>query len=69
MDEKIVAIRRNGTWEHTTLSEGQKSIEVKWVYKTKAKEGEVEKYNKIGQRDTNSNMKLTMKRSSGSSKH
>ena len=45
MDAKIVAIERNHTWKLTELPKGQKTIGVKWVYKTKLKEnGEVEKY-------------------------
>ncbi|KAG8478853.1 hypothetical protein CXB51_028662 [Gossypium anomalum] len=45
MDEEIVAIRRNNTWELTSLSEGHSPIGVKWVYKTKTnKKGKVEKY-------------------------
>ncbi|KAG8488056.1 hypothetical protein CXB51_018000 [Gossypium anomalum] len=45
MDEKITVIRRNDTWELTSLSERHSPIGVKWVYKTKTnKEGKVEKY-------------------------
>ena len=45
MDEEIAAIERNHTWELTELPKGQKTIGVKWVYKTKLNEnGEVDKY-------------------------
>ncbi|CAM8959850.1 unnamed protein product [Rhodiola kirilowii] len=45
MDAEIRAIEKNDTWELTDLPEGQKTIGVKWVYKTKLNEkGEVEKY-------------------------
>lgn len=45
MDEEIAAIRRNDTWELTSLPEGHSPIGVKWVYKTKTnKEEKVEKY-------------------------
>ena len=43
MDAEITAIERNDTWELCDLPKGQKTIGVKWVYKTKLKEnGEVE---------------------------
>ncbi|XP_031286831.1 uncharacterized protein LOC116145513 [Pistacia vera] len=45
MKAKIEAIERNNTWELMELPKGQKTIGVKWVYKTKLKEnGEVDKY-------------------------
>ncbi|CAL5368351.1 unnamed protein product [Camellia sinensis] len=45
MDEEIAAIEKNNTWELTDLPKGQKSIGVKWVYKTKLNQGgEVDKY-------------------------
>ena len=45
MDDEIKAIERNETWELTDLPRGQKTIVVKWVYKTKLEEnGEVDKY-------------------------
>ena len=45
MDEEIVAIEWNNTWELTDLPKGHKTIGVKWVYKTKLKEnGDVDKY-------------------------
>ncbi|XP_056162599.1 zinc finger CCCH domain-containing protein 16-like [Syzygium oleosum] len=37
MNDEIHAIEKNDTWELTSLSEGKKSIGVKWVYKTKYK--------------------------------
>jgi hypothetical protein len=37
MDEEIEAIKKNDTWELTTLPPGHKSIGVKWVYKIKRK--------------------------------
>nr|XP_048331640.1 uncharacterized protein LOC125422966 [Ziziphus jujuba var. spinosa] len=45
MDEEIEAIERNNTWKLTDLPKRQKTINVKWVYKTKLKKnGEVDKY-------------------------
>lgn len=45
MDAEIEAIEKNDTWELTDLPEKQKTIGVKWVYKTKLKEnGEIDKY-------------------------
>uniref|UniRef100_A0A803PYF0 Reverse transcriptase Ty1/copia-type domain-containing protein n=1 Tax=Cannabis sativa TaxID=3483 RepID=A0A803PYF0_CANSA len=45
MDAEIVAIERNNTWELMELPKGQKTIGVKWVYKTKLKEnGEIDKH-------------------------
>nr|CAN63536.1 hypothetical protein VITISV_002860 [Vitis vinifera] len=45
MDAEIAAIERNDTWELCDLPKGQKTIGVKWVYKTKLKEnGEVDKH-------------------------
>lgn len=45
MDEEIKVIEKNNTWELTDLPKGQKSIGVKWVYKTKLNaDGEVDKY-------------------------
>ncbi|KAJ4718900.1 Retrovirus-related Pol polyprotein from transposon TNT 1-94 [Melia azedarach] len=45
MDDEIAAIEKNNTWELTDLPKRQKTIGVKWVYKTKLKEnGEVDKY-------------------------
>jgi hypothetical protein len=45
MDMEIQAIERNDTWELTGLSKGQKTIGVKWVYKTKLNEkGEIDKH-------------------------
>ena len=35
MDEEIKAIKKNDTWELTTLPHGKKAIGVKWVYKMK----------------------------------
>ncbi|KAL5780484.1 hypothetical protein ACOSQ2_011221 [Xanthoceras sorbifolium] len=45
MYAEIAAIERNNTWELTEFPKGQKTIGVKWLYKTKLKEnGEVNKY-------------------------
>ncbi|KAK2407959.1 putative mitochondrial protein [Trifolium repens] len=45
MDAEIEAIEKNKTWELTDLPKGQKTIGVKWVYKTKLNEkGEIDKY-------------------------
>ncbi|GJY57386.1 retrovirus-related pol polyprotein from transposon TNT 1-94 [Tanacetum coccineum] len=37
MEEEIKSIKKNDTWELTTLPKGQKSMGVKWVYKAKKK--------------------------------
>ena len=45
MDEEISSIKKNDTWELTSLPKGHKPIGVKWVYKTKTNQkGKVEKY-------------------------
>ena len=45
MGEGITTMRRNNTWELAEPPNGQKTIGVKWVYKTKLKKnGEVNKY-------------------------
>ena len=45
MDAEITAIEKNDTWELCDLPKEQKTIGVKWVYKTKLKEnGEVDKH-------------------------
>ena len=45
MDSEIKSIEKNKTWELTNLPRGQKTIGVKWVFKTKLNEnGEVDKY-------------------------
>lgn len=45
MNDEIDAIERNDTWELCDLPRGQKTIGVKWVFKTKLNEnGEVDKY-------------------------
>lgn len=45
MDQEMQAIQRNDTWELTMLPSGEKTIGVKWVFKTKFNENEdVDKY-------------------------
>ncbi|CAL5351786.1 unnamed protein product [Camellia sinensis] len=45
MDEEIHAIEKNNTWELTNIPKGHKSIDVKWVYKTKLNaQSKIEKY-------------------------
>ncbi|KAL6340019.1 hypothetical protein AAG906_038854 [Vitis piasezkii] len=45
MNEEIGSIEKNNSWELVELPKGQKSIGVKWVYKTKLnKDGGVDKY-------------------------
>ncbi|KAL5539459.1 hypothetical protein UlMin_045115 [Ulmus minor] len=45
MDEEIRAIKKNDTWELTSLLKGHKAIGVKWVYKTKRNaKGEIERH-------------------------
>jgi hypothetical protein len=45
MEEEIRAIQKNDTWELTTLSQNQKVVGVKWVYKIKhTTEGEISQY-------------------------
>ena len=44
MDVEIAAIGKNNTWELMDLPKVQRSIGVKWIYKTKLNEsGEVDK--------------------------
>ncbi|BBH06991.1 transposable element gene [Prunus dulcis] len=45
MDVEIKSIEKNGTWELVDLPKGEKTVGVKWIYKTKLNEkGEVDKY-------------------------
>ena len=45
MDEEIKAIKKNDTWELSSLPKGHKAIGVKWVYKAKKNtKGEVDIY-------------------------
>ena len=45
MNEEIKAIKKNDTWDLTTLPHGKKASCVKWVYKMKKNaKGEVERY-------------------------
>lgn len=45
MDEEMLAIERNKTWELVELPEGKNVIGLKWVYRTKYNaDGEVQKY-------------------------
>lgn len=45
MDEEMRSIEKNNTWELVELPTGQKSIGVKWIYKTKLnKDGSIDKY-------------------------
>lgn len=44
MNEELMAIERNNTWQLTDLPKGHKAIDVKWVYKIKGKaNGEIDK--------------------------
>ena len=45
MNEELMAIEKNNTWQLIDLSEGHKVIDVKWVYKIKVKaSGEIDRY-------------------------
>ncbi|KAL2892600.1 Retrovirus-related Pol polyprotein from transposon TNT 1-94 [Bienertia sinuspersici] len=45
MQEELDALEKNETWEFTTLPEGKKALDSKWVYKVKYKQdGNVERY-------------------------
>jgi Reverse transcriptase (RNA-dependent DNA polymerase) len=45
MQEEMKVIEKNNTWQFATFSKGHKSIDVKWVYKTKMNvQDEVERY-------------------------
>lgn len=45
MDEEMNSIRKNNTWELTTLPKGKQTVTVKWIFKEKKNaKGEVEKY-------------------------
>jgi len=37
MNEELMAIEKNNTWQLTDLPKGHKAIDVKWVYKIKVK--------------------------------
>ena len=43
--EEMEALEKNGTWEITTLPEGKRALDSKWVYKIKLKpNGDIERY-------------------------
>ena len=45
MEEEINVIKKNNTWELSTLPKGHEAIGVKWVYKAKKNtQGDVERY-------------------------
>ena len=45
MNEELMAIEKNNTWQLTDLAKGHKAIDGKWVYKIKVKEnGEIDRY-------------------------
>jgi len=45
MNEELMAIEKNNTWQSTDLPKGHKTIDVKWVYKIKVKaNGEIDRY-------------------------
>ncbi|XP_068497689.1 uncharacterized mitochondrial protein AtMg00820-like [Phaseolus vulgaris] len=45
MNEELMVIEKNNTWQLTDLPKGHKEIDVKWVYKIKVKaNGEIDKY-------------------------
>jgi len=45
MEEELMAIRKNGTWDLVDLPDGKNVIRVKWVFKTKYHvDGSVQKY-------------------------
>jgi len=45
MNEELMAIQKNNTWQLTDLPKGHKAIDVKWVYKIKVKtNGEIDRY-------------------------
>lgn len=45
MKEELTTLERNGTWVITTLPEGKRALDSKWVYKVKFKpNGDVERY-------------------------
>ena len=45
MNEELMAIEKNNTWQLTDLPKGHKTINVKWVYKIKVKaNGEIDRY-------------------------
>lgn len=47
MDEEMAAIKKDDTWELIKLSKNQKVIGVKWVYKTKQKQGSLVDCHKV----------------------
>ena len=45
MNEELMVIEKNNTWQLTDLPKGHKTIDVKWVYKIKVKaNGEIDRY-------------------------
>jgi len=45
MNEELMAIEKNNTWQLTDLPKGHKPTDVKWVYKIKVKaNGEIDRY-------------------------
>ena len=45
MNEELMAIEKNSTWQLTDLPKGHKAIDLKWVYKIKVKaNGEIDRY-------------------------
>jgi len=45
MNDELMGIEKNNTWQLTDLLKGHKAIDVKWVYKIKVKEnGEIYRY-------------------------
>ena len=45
MNEELMGIEKNNTWQLTDLPKGHKAIDVKWVYKIKVKaNGEIDRY-------------------------
>ena len=45
VNEELMAIKKNNTWQLTDLPKGYKAIDVKWVYKIKVKaNGEIDRY-------------------------
>ena len=44
MNEEIKEVKKNNKWEITTFLQGQKAIDVKWIFKIKKKSnGKVER--------------------------
>jgi len=64
MNEELMAIEKNNTWQLTNLLKAHKEIDVKWVYKIKVKaNGEIDRYKaRLVQRDSSKEKAMITKK-------